>query len=52
MDQKPNIIVDKTFTFSKQIVKLYIGLKDERIYELASQVFNSGTSIGANVEEA
>lgn len=27
-------------------------MKDERIYELASQVFNSGTSIGANVEEA
>ncbi len=52
MDQKPNIIVDKTFMFSKGIVKLYIGLKDERIYELASQVFNSGTSIGANVEEA
>jgi four helix bundle protein len=52
MDQKPNIIVDKTFNFSKEIIKLYIELKNEKVYELASQVFRSGTSIGANVEEA
>jgi four helix bundle protein len=52
MDQKPNIIVDKTFNFSKEIIKLYIDLKDEKVYELASQLFRSGTSIGANVEEA
>lgn len=52
MEQKPNIIVDKTFKFSKEIIKLYIELKDDRIYELASQLFKSGTSIGANVEEA
>ena len=52
MDQKPNIIVDKTFNFSKEIIKLYINLKNDKIYELASQLFRSGTSIGANVEEA
>lgn len=52
MEGKPNIIVDKTFYFSKEIIKLYIGLKDEKVYELASQLLKSGTSIGANVEEA
>ena len=52
MDQKPNIIVDKTFNFSKEIIKLYINLKNDKIYELASQLFRSGTSIGSNVEEA
>jgi len=52
MDQKPNLIIDKTFNFSKEIIKLYIELKNDKVYELASQVFRSGTSIGANVEEA
>ncbi len=52
MEQTPNIIVDKTFNFSKEIIKLYIELKNEKVYELASQLFRSGTSIGANVEEA
>ena len=52
MEGKPNLILQKTFNFSKEIVNLYIHLKKNRIYELASQVFRSGTSIGANVEEA
>jgi four helix bundle protein len=52
MEQKPNIIVDKTFNFSKEIIQLYIDLKDEKVYELATQLFRSGTSIGTNVEEA
>jgi four helix bundle protein len=48
----PNLIVDKTFNFSKEIIKLYIDLKKDKIFELASQLFRSGTSIGANFEEA
>lgn len=52
MNQKQNIIVDKTYNFSKDIIKLYIRLKSDKFYELASQIFRSGTSIGANVEEA
>jgi four helix bundle protein len=52
MNQTQNIIVDRTFNFSKEIIKLYVGLKDEKIYELASQLFRCGTSIGSNVEEA
>ncbi|HRH10827.1 MAG TPA: four helix bundle protein [Bacteroidia bacterium] len=52
MAEKPNLILQRTFNFSKEIVKLYIHLKKEKIYELASQLFRSATSIGANVEEA
>lgn len=49
--EKENIIVSKTFDFSKEIIKLYINLKKDKAYELASQLFRSGTSIGANVSE-
>lgn len=52
MVEKPNIIINKTFNFSKGIVKAYIDLKNEKLYEIASQLLRSGTSIGANVEEA
>ncbi|MDI1355912.1 MAG: four helix bundle protein [bacterium] len=52
MEHKPNVIVDKTFEFSKRIITLYVNLKEDKIFELASQLFRCGTSIGANVEEA
>ncbi len=52
MAEKENIIVTRTFNFSKEIIKLYINLKKEKVFELASQLFRSATSIGANVEEA
>ena len=48
-----NIILDKSYAFALRIVRLYLFLKDEkREYTLAKQVLRSGTSIGANVEEA
>lgn len=52
MAEKPNIIIDKTFLFSKKIIQLYIELKQEKTFEIASQLLRSGTSIGANAEEA
>ena len=52
MSEKPNLIVTKTFNFAKEIIDLYVHLKKDKIFELATQVFKSGTSIGANVEEA
>ncbi len=52
MTKTENIILTRTFNFAKDITKLYIELKKDKIYELASQLFKSGTSIGANVEEA
>ena len=51
--RKSNIILDKTFNFSIQIVELYkLLLVKHRVYDLARQVLKSGTSIGANAEEA
>ena len=48
-----NIIKDKSFEFAKQIVHLYLYLKEKRkIYAIADQILRSGTSIGANIEEA
>lgn len=38
--------------FGIAIAKYYISLKEKRYYEVASQLFRSGTSIGANIAEA
>ncbi|MFC6224674.1 four helix bundle protein [Hymenobacter artigasi] len=50
---KDNIIVDKTYAFASRIVKLHKYLtQEQREYVLSKQILRSGTSIGANVEEA
>lgn len=50
---KDNIIVTKSFVFAVRIVKLCKKLVSEnREYVLSQQLLKSGTSIGANVEEA
>ena len=50
--EKNNLIREKTFKFSLQIIVLYKQLKDQNEYVLSKQILRSGTSIGANVEEA
>lgn len=50
--RKDNLIVDLTFSFSLEIVKYTEGLEGLRKYNLANQLFRSGTSVGANVHEA
>jgi four helix bundle protein len=47
-----NIIVKKTFEFSLKIIEYTELLESKRKYNLANQLFRSGTSIGANVWEA
>ena len=48
-----NVILDKSFKFGLRILKLYIHLRKKKIDGgLCSQILDSGTSIGANVEEA
>jgi four helix bundle protein len=48
-----NIIADKTFDFAGKIIKTYRTLsKENREFVLSKQLLRSGTSIGANVEEA
>lgn len=48
-----NIILIKSFDFAVRIVKLHqYVIRNHKEYELSKQVLRSGTSIGANVEEA
>jgi four helix bundle protein len=51
--KQDNIIQEKSFAFAVRLVKLYKYLCDEkREFVLSKQLSRSGTSIGANVEEA
>ena len=47
-----NPIKDKSFCFALVIIHLYQQLQDQREYVISKQLLRSGTSIGANVEEA
>jgi four helix bundle protein len=49
---KENIIKEKSFQFALSIVKLYQQLVLNKEYVLSKQLLRSGTSIGANIEEA
>ncbi len=49
---KDNLIQKKSFEFSLNIINLYKDLKVNQEYDIARQLLRSGTSIGANVEEA
>lgn len=47
-----SIIATKSFAFALQVIALYKELRAQREYVLSNQLLRSGTSIGANVEEA
>ena len=50
-----NIIVEKTFAFAVRIIKLYKYLTTRdtnKEFIISKQLLRSGTSIGANIEEA
>ncbi len=47
-----NKILEMTFEFALQIIELYKILIEKREFVLSKQLLKSGTSIGANVEEA
>lgn len=50
---KENIIITKTYSFAVRVVKFCFELQDKRKeYVISRQLLKSGTSIGANVEEA
>jgi four helix bundle protein len=50
---KENVVQEKSYAFALRVVKLYQYLcQEHREYELSKQVLRSGTSIGANIEEA
>lgn len=51
--KKDNVIQDKSYAFAVRIVKLYKYLCEEKKeFTLSKQLLISGTSIGANIEEA
>ncbi|TXF79533.1 four helix bundle protein [Chryseobacterium sp.] len=50
--QKNNLIKDKTFSFALMIIELYKTCRLQNEYVLSKQLLRSGTSIGANVQEA
>jgi four helix bundle protein len=47
-----SVVKQKSYEFALQIIKVCAKLRNDRNYEISSQLLRSGTSIGANVEEA
>ena len=51
-DDKENLIVKLTFEFALEIIAFSEEIRKTNRFEMASQIFRSGTSIGANIREA
>jgi len=49
---KNNLILDKAFQFSLMIIETYKKLVKSNEFVLSKQLLRSGTSIGANINEA
>lgn len=50
--KKENVILEKSFDFALQIIELYKKLVAGKEFIISKQLLRSGTSIGANIEEA
>lgn len=51
-NDRQNLIVDLSFDYALNIIAFSEQIRDSKRYEMASQIFRSGTSIGANIREA
>ena len=51
-EASPNPIREKSFAFALLMIDLYKRLQADREYVISKQLLRSGTSVGANVEEA
>lgn len=51
-NDKDNLIVKLTFEFALEIICFSEEIRKTNRFEMASQIFRSGTSIGANIREA
>ena len=47
-----SVVKQKSYDFALRIIRMCAWLKEEKHFEIATQLLRSGTSIGANVEEA
>ena len=50
--ESKSIIADKAYAFALQIISVYKELNNRNEFVLSKQIIRSGTSIGANVNEA
>lgn len=51
-NDKDNLILNKPFEFALKIISFSEEVRQNNPFEMASQIFKSGTSIGANIREA
>ncbi len=51
MMKEGNIVQIKSFNFAKEIILFSQKLEKLRLFSIKDQLFRSGTSIGANIEE-
>lgn len=51
-NDKDNLIVNLSFGFALKIIVFAEEIRQTNRFEMASQIFKSGTSIGANIREA
>lgn len=49
---KENLVQEKAYLFALMIIEAYKYLCEQKEYVISKQLLRSGTSIGANVEEA
>lgn len=49
---KRSVVQEKSYHFALKIIELCGMLRKSKEFELSGQLFRSGTSIGANIEEA
>lgn len=49
---KESVVRTKSFEFALQVIALYKELQEKREFVLSKQLLRSGTSVGANIEEA
>ncbi len=47
-----NLILDESYSFAIEVMRIARKMRDLKEFDLASQFWRAGTSIGANVEEA
>ncbi len=52
MSDGANAVLDKSYGFALEVIRLSSKLQREKEFVLSRQLVRSGTSIGANVEEA
>ncbi len=52
MTKERNVIQEKTYRFAVKIIKLCRSLREQKEFVMSEQLLRSGTSVGANVEEA